>query len=257
MGMIDIHCHILPGIDDGAKSEAELLKMAHEAVSDGITTIIATPHHMNGVYINAKAEVLALTEHANQLLQKEEIPLTILPSQEIRIYENLIRDLRNNQVLFLDKACKYILLELPANSVPYQIDRLIFEIQILGVTPIIAHPERNSAIREQPYLLYKMVKSGAFAQLTAASITGRFGKEIEKFSRQLVEHQLVHLIASDAHNADTRGPRLVSAYERLAEYGGRELADEFKRNAENVVNGKGIWAGEPMKIQKKKLFGLF
>ncbi len=256
IGMIDIHCHILPIVDDGPRSEAQFLDMAKMAVDDGITHIIATPHHMNGTFMNPKQKILDLVLQANQMLHSQDIPLTITPGQEVHVYDDLVEDVRNQNLLFLDHRQKYILLELPY-SVPHYMEQLVYDLRLLGVTPIIPHPELYPKLREFPILLYHLVKSGALVQITAASLTGQYGHLIRKFCCQLIKYHLAHVIASDAHNTNKRIPNLSKAYKQLALIGGEEVAFDFKSNAEKVVNGEYITVEEPMRMEKEKIFGLF
>lgn len=255
--MIDIHSHILPGIDDGAKNQAEMLEMAREAVEDGITAIIATPHHRNGSYNNPGEQVKNLVSIANQTFKIEGIPLTLHPGQEVRIYEDLLADLKREELLYLGERSRYLLLELPSHSVPPRMEHLIYDLLLLGIRPIIPHPERNSAIREQPNLLYRMVKAGAASQVTAGSLTEAFGKSIQKFCHSLLDHNLVHLIASDAHHTGIRGPKLSAAYKELERLGGYSLARDLRENAEKILSGQELYIDEPVKFTRKKVFGIF
>lgn len=248
--MIDIHSHILPCLDDGADSQEQFLAMAQIAVDDGITQIIATPHHMNGIYTNSKQNVIDMVVWANKLLHTRGIPLTIRPGQEVYVYKDLVEDIRNNRLLFLDHHQAYILLELP-HSIPLYIVNLIYDLRVLGVTPIIPHPERYNELRAYPNYIYDMVKSGALIQITAASLIGQFGKTVMKFCHQLIKHNLVQLIGSDAHNTSNRSPNLSKAFYKLAHIGGRAFAAEVKQNAVKVWNGEYITAEEPLRMNGK------
>jgi protein-tyrosine phosphatase len=254
--MIDIHCHILPGVDDGAKSIEESMEMAKQAVLDGIHTIVATPHH-NEKYSNEKAFILKQVENLNALLQQQNIPLTILPGQEPRIDGDMIQQLDNGQLMTLTNNSKYLFVELPSNHVPRYTEKLLYDIQLKGITPIIVHPERNQEIIENPELLYQLVKKGAITQLTASSVAGDLGKKIKKFCMQLVESNLTHLIASDAHNCDTRKFRLTQAYSELERKFGIQATYLFKENAELLISNKTVYKEVPERVKKSKLLGLF
>jgi protein-tyrosine phosphatase len=254
--MIDIHCHILPGVDDGAQTVEDSIALAQEAVDNGITTIIATPHHRNGIYTNEKLNVLQKVDELQMKLDERNISLKILPGQEVHVYGEILEDLSNKQLLTLNHTQKYILLELPYDHIPRFMDQLIFDIQMLGIVPIIPHPERNAKLREHPELLYKMVKRGALSQVTAASLLGKFGKEPQKFSLQCIEHHMCHLIASDAHRAGKRGVILREAYDAIEKKLGSSISSQFERNAEKVAEGKEFYVDPPEKIEKKRsLFG--
>ena len=255
--MIDIHCHILPGIDDGAQTIEDSVLMAREAVSEGIHTIIATPHHKNNQYSNEKNSILTKVTDLNKHLESEGIPLTILPGQENRIYGEIIEDyLSGGKILPLAET-SYLFIEFPSGSVPNYAERLFYELQTEGLIPIIVHPERNQEIIENPDLLYKFVNSGALTQVTAGSVCGYFGKNIKKFSRQLIEANLTHFIASDAHNVQNRSFKMVEAFEQVEKSYGMDMVYLFRENAELLVRGETVFKEMPEKVQRKKFLGIF
>ncbi|MBB6283135.1 tyrosine-protein phosphatase [Geobacillus subterraneus] len=254
--MIDIHTHILPGIDDGAATTEDAIAMAMAAANEGITTIIATPHHQNGSYDNPKPSVLSLAAELNEELKRRGIALTVLPGQEVRIHGDLLEGLARGEVMALADT-PYILIEFPPDHVPKYAEQLLFDVQLKGLMPVIAHPERNAEIIEYPERLYQLVKRGAFAQLTASSVTGHFGKNIKTFSLQLIEANLAHFIASDAHNTKTRPFRLREAYEVIRKEYGTDMVYYFQENAELLVRGQAVFRDEPQRVKKKKFLGLF
>ncbi|MGG4407205.1 CpsB/CapC family capsule biosynthesis tyrosine phosphatase [Niallia taxi] len=254
--MIDIHCHILPGVDDGPKSIKESLVMAREAVNEGIKTIIATPHHKNNTYENTKNLIIENVNIFNKILQHENIPLEILPGQENRIFGEILEDYQKGEILTLNNT-KYIFIEFPSSSVPRFAERLLYEIQIEGLTPIIVHPERNKEILEKPSILYKFVSNGALTQITAASVAGYFGKSIKKFSYQLIEYNLTHFVASDAHNVSSRSFKLNEAYELIRNDFGLDYAYLFLDNSEHLISDNSIIKEIPEEIKKKKFLGIF
>lgn len=255
--MIDIHCHILPGIDDGARNLEDSIQMAKAAVKEGIHTIIATPHHNNGYYENTKQRILKKVEELNLSLKKESIPLNVLPGQEPRIYGEILEDYNKDQILTLCNRGKYLFVELPSNHVPRYTEQLLFDIQMNGLTPIIVHPERNQEIIEQPDLLYQFVKKGALTQVTASSIAGHFGKNIKKFSMQLIEANLTHFIASDAHDVSNRTFRINEALDEIEKKYGVDMVYLFTENAELLVQGKAVYKELPLRVKAKKFLGLF
>lgn len=256
--MIDLHCHILPGLDDGPATIEESLMMAKEAEKAGITTIVATPHHKNELFHNAKKAVEASTASLNKELKSASINVQILPGQEIRIYGEIIRDLENGELLALGGNSFYLLIEFPSSYVPQYTEQLLFDIQMKGIVPIIAHPERNKEFIQYPDKLYRLVKNGAATQITAASYAGRFGKKIQRFTDKLIEANLTHFIASDAHNTSSRGFHMAKAYERLRKKSGIDFVHYFQENAERIVSGQHIHKEPPERILlKKKFFGLF
>lgn len=255
--MIDIHCHILSGIDDGAKELNDSLEMAKAAVKEGIKTIIATPHHKNGAYENTKQAILQKAEELNKLLLSENIPLTILPGQETRIYGELLEDYKQGEILTLANGGQYVFIELPSGHVPRYTEQLLYDIQLEGLTPIIVHPERNQEIIESPDILYQLAKRGSLTQVTASSIAGYFGKNIKKFSLQLIDANLTHFVSSDAHNISNRSFKMVEAYAEIEKKYGSDLVYQFKENAELLIGGKAIYRDAPARVKSKKFLGIF
>lgn len=254
--IIDLHCHILPEVDDGAKHLTESIEMARAAVRQGISVITATPHHKNGKFDNEWNSVKEKTEKLNETLKQEGIPLTVVPGQEIRLYGELLEDFSAGNCGGLNQS-NYFLIEFPSNHVPRYAERLIFDMMMAGLNPIIAHPERNSEIAQNPDLLYKLVKQGATAQLTAASITGTFGSKIKKFSFELLNANLVHFIASDAHDLKYRSFHMQEAFAEVEEQFGLDAVEYFKDNADCVIRNEAIYKEPPERIKKKKFFGIF
>lgn len=255
--MIDIHCHILPNVDDGANSLTESAAMAEQAYKEGIDTIIATPHHQNGRYNNLKQDIIKKVAELNEHLQKEKIDVTILPGQENRIYGEILEDYHDGEIMTLGSQSSYLFIELPSGHVPRFTKRICYDIQMEGLIPVIVHPERNSELLEQPDTLYELVNNGAATQITAASLTGYFGKKIQKFSFDLIEANLTHFLASDAHNTTTRSFKMDEAFDLVQKKYGSDLEYMFIENAQLIVEGQHIYREVPERIKKKKLFGLF
>jgi protein-tyrosine phosphatase len=254
--MIDLHCHILPNVDDGPKDLAESVEMARQAVQQGIKTIIATPHHRNEKYENHGQTIFRQVEEFNRVLKSENLDLTILPGQETRIFGEMVEGLESGEILPMNQG-KYVFVELPSGHVPRYTGQLLFDIQLKGFIPVIVHPERNQEIIENPEVLYQLVKKGALTQVTASSVSGHFGKTIKKFSLQLIEANLTHFVASDAHNTSSRGFKMVEAYDVIGRSFGIEAVYMFRENAELVVQGKSVYREAPERVKKKRILGLF
>ncbi|CAM3832542.1 tyrosine-protein phosphatase [Mesobacillus thioparans] len=254
--MIDIHCHILAGIDDGAQTLADSIEMARAAVNEGIDTIIATPHHKNGRYENRKQAIILKTDELNEVLKEEKIPLTILQGQEPAIHGELLKGITLGEVSTLNST-KYIFIELPSGHVPRYADKLLYDLQLEGKIPVIVHPERNQEIIERPEILYRLIKNGALSQLTASSVCGIFGKRIRGFSEQLIEANLAHFIASDAHNTNKRAFHLAHTYDTVNTRYGVDMVYFFKENAELLVRDQNVYKEVPHRIKKKKFLGIF
>lgn len=254
--MIDLHCHILAGIDDGAQTDNDSLAMARAAVQEGITTIIATPHHKNGRYENPKQDILLKVAELNMRLQAEKIDLQILPGQEPAISGEFAEDFDNGQIMTLN-GTHYVFVELPSNHVPRYTEKMLYDLQLKGLIPVIVHPERNQEIHERPEMLHKLVEKGALAQLTAGSVCGKFGKKIKSFSEQLIEANLVHFIASDAHNVTSRAFHLGQAYDLVEKHYGVDMVYLFSENAELLVEGMNVYKEQPQRVKKKRFLGIF
>ncbi|WLR52990.1 tyrosine protein phosphatase [Bacillus tianshenii] len=252
--MIDLHCHILPTVDDGAGSIQDSLTMAKQAEEEGIHTIVATPHHKNGKYENDKASILTDVEALNAVFKKEQVDIKVLPGQEVRVYGDLLKDYQLGHILTMNDTGKYLFIEFPSAQVPRITDNLLYSLQLEGVIPVIVHPERNQKIIEKPNILYEIVKQGALTQITTSSLTGVFGKKIQKFSYDLIEANLTHFIASDAHNTTTRPFNVQNALTTIEKKFGTEWANILKTNAEYVVEGKTFYKESPQRIKKKKIF---
>ncbi|MCF1680011.1 tyrosine-protein phosphatase [Tetragenococcus koreensis] len=250
--MIDLHCHILPNIDDGADSIETSLAMAKEAVRQGITHILCTPHHNNGRYENPKATVVQAVALLQKELDKQQVDLTLFEGQEVRITGDLLQEVNDDRILFTDLTNIYVLIEFPTMDIPAYTEQLFFELRAQERVPVIVHPERNAKFREDPNRLLSYLEMGCLAQLTAPSLVGTFGKSIQKTAQVMVDHNLVQMVASDAHGVNKRRFHLKEAYELM----GNEKAELMQQVAKDVINGDEVAYPSPEKVKKKK-FGLF
>lgn len=254
--MIDIHCHILPGVDDGSAGMTESLNMARKAVEAGTTHLFATPHHLNEKYVNVKSNIIDSAVRLNESLQQNNIPLTIHLGQEVRIHRDIFTSLETEEILTLNDNGTYLLLELPSGRVPTYTQEVIYELLLKGITPIIVHPERNKELIANHKLLFELVQEGALTQITSGSIIGDFGKSIQSFSKKIIEHNLAHFIATDAHNIGSRGFTLQQAYETISKVHGIERTFYFKENAEQLLKNQSPSVENPVPF-KKKILGIF
>ncbi|MGH1632077.1 CpsB/CapC family capsule biosynthesis tyrosine phosphatase [Enterococcus casseliflavus] len=254
--MIDLHCHILPGVDDGAENIEASIAMAEQAVSQGITHILCTPHHNNGKYTNPKSEVISLVASLQAELDKKKLPLTVLEGQEVRITGDLIEDIRNDKILFTDLEDTYILIEFPTMEVPSYTEQVFFELLQMGKVPVIVHPERNAHFRKDPNNLIPFLEMGCLAQLTAPSYVGVFGKDIQKTAKVMVEHNLVQMVASDAHGIKKRSFFMKETYEQIAKDFGEDKVTKMQQVAKDLLNGDQVDYPGYIEVKKKK-FGLF
>ena len=253
--IVDLHCHILPGIDDGSPDLEHSLQLAQEAVADGVTHILATPHHLDRNYTNHAKDVIRIAYEFQAELDKREIKLTIFPSQEVHINGELLN--RYDDLLGIDEDKRYMLLEFPHDGVPRYAENMIFNLKKMGTIPVIVHPERNHEIQNNLNMLYDFIKAGALAQVTATSYVGGFGSHVAEISHTLVEHNLVQIVASDAHTLKGRKFVLSEALNQIAKDFGEQKAIQFEKNAENLINGEYVVARDYTPIQKKKKFWFF
>ena len=235
--IVDLHCHILPNLDDGPAGLGEALRMARMAVQDGITDVVATPHTSNGIYSNKAEDVISAVKIFRQALDREQIPLQIHPGSEVHIHVELIQNIESMSILTFGNEKRYVLLELPQFNLPLMTDLLINELKCAGITPVIAHPERNQVLCSDPGRLARWIREGAVAQLTAGSLTGELGRRVQKTAEYMVKHKLAHLIASDGHNDGVRSPILSKGYKALERFLSAQAVSAYILNAAAVLYG--------------------
>lgn len=259
--MVDIHCHILPGIDDGPVSLNEALDMCRAAAADGLKKIVATPHFRPGTYEFTGRKVLDSISLLEAALRDESIGLRILPGAEIAVSPEMPAYLKSHH-LTINNTGRYFLAELPLMSALPNWDVFLLSMLPLGFIPIIAHPERNDWFMNHPGALASVVDRGILVQITAMSVVGGFGLEVRDFSAFLLRHDLVHVIASDAHSADFRRPILSEAAALAAELVGQETAEALVMSSpEAIIAGKDIKVpgpaehGPSAKGRSRKWFG--
>ena len=248
--MIDIHSHILPGLDDGAGSMEEALAMARCAAADGIRIMVATPHVITGLYANSREVILEAVEQIQSVLEENEIPLTILPGAEYRLEPDLGRRMARGRLLTINDGGRYLLVEMPATVVPDYAVQVFYELQLQGVQPIIAHPERNTGFAGTPALLQDLITRGALAQLTAGSLSGLLGSKAAATARTFLKLGYAHFIASDAHNSRDRAPLLAAATKEAVRLLGEEQGQSLVvRNPHRAVRGEYLDPGEIKEIR--------
>ncbi len=218
--MIDLHCHILPGIDDGAVDMQTSINMARIAAEDGIETIVATPHIKDILHSTVKLK--ALVAQLNIHLKYENIPVKVLLGGDVfsLLPPSSMKDYAINN-------SRYILIEFPHNYLPSNSREILFSVAIQGICPIITHPERNLAIMKKPDLLIDMLYGNVLVQITAGSLTGEFGHDEQACARYLLRKEAVHFIATDAHSTDFRRPVLSEGLKYAAKIIGQERAKKL------------------------------
>lgn len=250
--MIDLHCHYLPGIDDGSGSMAESLDLARASVADGITHAAMTPHIHPGRYENSRSSVVAATSQFRAALAGAAIPLQIFPAGEVRLTAEILDLLEQDELPFYGVLDGYriLLLEFPYDQIPVGTEKLARWLLDRKIRPLIAHPERNKHILNNVEKISPFVEMGCLLQLTAASVIGDFGQAVADSAALMLERGWVSVIATDAHNLRHRAPMLTPARNWLADHGGQDWADEltFYTPAKILgveVNGFSSQAGMP------------
>lgn len=254
--MIDMHSHITFGLDDGAKNLNESVEMAKLAVKEGIKTIIATPHQGHPMYSSKKEEVLQSVEILRHQLIQRNIPLEVLVGQEIRLSEEMDQALLSKNVLTLNET-DYVLVELPSSHIPKYAERLFYDLLVQGNIPIIAHPERNAEIVENPDKLYRLVKNGALSQVTTAAVAGKLGKKIQRLSLQCIEYDLAHLIGSDAHNTTKRSFYWKEALKVIEKKLGADTLNMLEMNSSDLISNLPLTKNKPRRIPDRRFMGIF
>jgi len=254
--MIDIHAHILPGFDDGPATLNDTIEMLQQAQTDGIQSIIATPHTLNGIYTCSPEMIFKGIEDLSIEIEKHDISIIVHPGMEIHICEDLHTQIENKSLISLNNS-RYVLIELPAPLIPPHFKDIVFQLRLKGYYPILAHPERNFAVQKNPEMIYDFIEWGVFIQLTAASISGFFGGRIHKLCNQMLKNRQVHFLASDAHSADLRPSVLSEAYYKCEKIlkDRKEARALIEGNPKSVIENKPIDMNDP--IKKKKWFRLF
>lgn len=244
--MIDIHCHILPGVDDGAASDTEALEMLRLGELDGIDRIVATPHvpPKPGTTLTPE-QILDRVDALNELVTQHGIPIEILAGSEIRLEPDIIDAVQQGEILTLNGS-PYVLLELPLfGDWPIHLRSTIFDLQMAGYLPILAHVERYPAVQRDPTVLDDLIATGVLMQVNADSIVGGDGGRSRATARRLLKAHMLHLLASDAHSPRTRVPHIASAYARATELIDAEYVEWMKHASEAVINGEPILLPEP------------
>lgn len=238
--MIDIHCHILPGLDDGPKTLNESLEMCRRALANGITTIVATPHRGNPAGNTTGSVVLSSVKKLKAVLKEHKIPIEILPGHEVRISENILDDIDKGRALTVNNKKKYILLELPFESVPFYVYEVVKKIKEKEITPIIAHPERNDQIQEDKRVMKRLIAAGALSQITGGSLLGQFGTKARKSAVSLLKSGLAHVMASDSH-AFQNPPSVEEVRTEVVRVAGEKIAKVlFETNPKKIVKGEAV-----------------
>jgi protein-tyrosine phosphatase len=236
--MIDLHSHLLFGIDDGARTLEMTQRMLQQAVDVGITALVATPHVNRHTTPESEQLIQATFNEIEAMAVDQVIPLKLHLAAEVHITADH-GYMAQAEWPLIGSIQKYMLVELPLRGVPETISQIVFDLGLQGIQTVLAHPERNNHLQNDPRLLLQWHNQGCLIQIDAGSITGQFGGECREFSLRLLQHRLVHCIASDAHNDSSRSFVLLKeAYTILENRLSQEYLQEiFKANPEKILKG--------------------
>ena len=212
--MIDLHCHILPGIDDGAADISVSLEMAKAFVADGVAVVACTPHILPGLYHNSGPQIRDATFQLQQTLDREGIPLRLVTGADNHIVPGFVAELHSGHLLSLADT-RYVLVEPPHHVAPPRLEDLFCNLLVAGYVPILTHPERLTWINSHYEAVQRLVHAGVWMQLTAGSLAGGFGRNARYWSERMLDERCAHVLATDAHDVNRRPPNLNQ---------GRELA---------------------------------
>lgn len=237
--VIDLHCHILPGLDDGAGDLEHSVQMARIAVLDGISGIVCTPHMSPCFPGNNREVILAAVEALSARLMEEGIELELYPGCELAIDSDLPEEIEAGKLLTINDSGNFALLEMPAEMIPPHMSKFFWMLQVKGITPILAHPERNFQLIKHSSILLKWVEAGVLVQITGDSLRGRYGRTIGDFSLKLLKQRMAHFVATDSHNPGRRKP-VLSGARRIVEstIGSEEMQKIFYEYPAEILDGK-------------------
>ena len=246
---IDIHSHVLYGLDDGARTVEDSIAMLEMARDSGTSDIVATPHADTQYAFDPEKVTARIAE-----LSARVSGITIHRGCDFRLEISNIEDALANPKKYTINHRSYLLVEFPHMTVFPTVDGIFGRLLDAGITPIVTHPERNAFLQQNPGTLRNWVESGILAQVTAASCTGVFGKRVQATAHELIAMNVVHFIASDAHDVEKRTPDMSAAYKLLTkQYGETRVRPMFVDNPRAVLRGEDVdvWASGPMKPTKK------
>jgi len=251
--LIDIHAHVLPGVDDGPWDEASALELLRCLEANGVTAVVATPHTLDGRFDVSRQRMLEEVEALGRCAAGAGIGIRIHPGAEVPAQPELAEQVRLGHVTTLADSGRYLLLEMSFQVVPPEMDRLVFELQVEGLVPILAHPERTLQVQMNPSVLDPLVEAGTLVQINAASLTGDQGEAACAAALALVDRGTAHLLASDAHDAHRRPPRLADAFvllkARLGEAAAEAMVCERPRR---ILAGEAVEVPPPARARKRK-----
>ncbi len=224
--MIDLHCHILPGIDDGAANLGVSLGMAQASVADGVSLVVCTPHILPGLYHNAGPQIASAVQHLQDALGQEGIPLRLVAGADVHMVPDLIAGLRSGWIPSI-AGSRYVLVEPPHHTAPPQLESFFFSLLVEGFVPILTHPERLNWLQYRYEVIRQLVRAGVWMQITSGSLTGAFGRNAQRWAYRMLDEGCVHILATDAHDTHRRPPDLSRGRDAAAARVGIEEAEHL------------------------------
>ena len=260
MSLVDTHCHVLPGVDDGAPDLETSLEMLRAAAAAGTAAMIATPHQHPGRYPNPAGPLKAAHALLQEALRERAAAGEKLPEihlgAEVHLDDGLVERLRSGELLSLAGG-PFVLLELPDVFPTGPVEQLLYELQVAGFQVVLAHPERIGRLVREPALIERFVERGALAQVTGHSVSGRFGPECRSLTHRLLEARLVHVVASDAHDPRRRPTPLAEARAVVAEaFGEGEAVRLFEETPRAILEGRPVVVPPPRPLTPEERPGL-
>lgn len=251
--MIDIHSHVIPGIDDGAGDIETALEMLKIAQEDGIETIVATPHFYRNKFECNLEEVKKHVENLKAAVKKENIAIEIIQGQEIYI-DKCTTDLYKERIIGTINGSKYMLIETSLTGAkPKDLMENIYELKLLGITPIIAHPERYEFIIKDNMEINEFIKEDCLFQITSTSVQGLFGKEVKNTAENLIKNGICNFLGSDAHTTERRCPKIKEAFEDVKRLN-EDVYEMITKNSKALLNNEDINLKMGYIAKKKKFF---
>ena len=255
--MLDIHCHIIPAIDDGAKDLDISLKMLSIAQQNGTKAIVATPHVIEGDQLPAWEQIVDGCRLLQTEGQKLGLNLPVYPGGEVAIHLDILELVKEPGPYCLNSG-RYMLVELPAIDIPSFTEEFFFCLQARGITPVLAHPERHPVLGKDPEILVEWIRRGVLTQVNGSSLMGRMGERSRQMAELLLARDMVHCIGSDAHSARHRNPDLSATREKLTGLIGVEKTRQILiTNPQHVINSQDVEIFEIKSLVQAKKPGIF
>ena len=251
--MVDIHSHILPQIDDGSQSLEQSIVMLERSIASGVDAIVATPHLYPGYFIASTEQRDEKITELKAEVRRRKLPIEVLPGRECFFNPEIYDYEKDLGKLTIPDRGKYLLIESPMQEIPKYVDQMVFDLQVNGITPIIAHAERYYDVITDPNVLHKYIEAGCLIQINIGSVVGRYGKPIQRTAVILLEHHLGHIVASDMHSPHSMslGEGLAALSEIVGETEAKRLVDERPRA---VIQSGSVGRPDPLTYRPKKHF---